>query len=215
MTIRVLIADDQPLARDGIAAVLQTQLDIEIVGQARDGREAVQMARRLCPDVALLDIRMPVMDGLQATGEILGSCANTSVLVLTTFDLDEYVYAALKAGASGFLLKDATREQIIEGVRAVARGDMLLAPTVTRRLVERFVRRTAVDPTASLSLSELTERETEVLKLVAKGLTNAEIATTLGIGEATVKTHVSRLLMKLEVRDRVQAVIFAYESGLV
>jgi DNA-binding NarL/FixJ family response regulator len=213
--IRALIADDQPLARDGIAAVLQTQHDIEIIGQARDGREAVQMARRLCPDVALLDIRMPVMDGLQATGEILGSCASTSVLVLTTFDLDEYVYAALKAGASGFLLKDATREQIIEGVRAVVRGDMLLAPTVTRRLVERFVRRSAADLRPSSSLSELTARETEVLKLVAKGLTNAEIATTLGIGEATVKTHVARLLMKLEVRDRVQAVIFAYESGLV
>jgi len=195
--------------------VLQTQHDIEIIGQARDGREAVQMARRLCPDVALLDIRMPVMDGLQATGEILGSCASTSVLVLTTFDLDEYVYAALKAGASGFLLKDATREQIIEGVRAVVRGDMLLAPTVTRRLVERFVRRSAADLRPSSSLSELTARETEVLKLVAKGLTNAEIATTLGIGEATVKTHVARLLMKLEVRDRVQAVIFAYESGLV
>ncbi len=213
--IRALIADDQPLARDGIAAVLQTQHDIEIIGQARDGREAVQMARRLCPDVALLDIRMPVMDGLQATGEILGSCASTSVLVLTTFDLDEYVYAALKAGASGFLLKDATREQIIEGVRAVVRGDMLLAPTVTRRLVERFVRRSAADLRPSSSLSELTARETEVLKLVAKGLTNAEIATTLGIGDATVKTHVARLLMKLEVRDRVQAVIFAYESGLV
>jgi DNA-binding NarL/FixJ family response regulator len=213
--IRVLIADDQALARDGIAAVLQTQHDIEIVGLARDGREALQMARRLCPDVALLDIRMPVMDGLQATGEILATCASTSVLVLTTFDLDEYVFAALKAGASGFLLKDATREQIIDGVRAVARGDVLLAPTVTRRLVERFVRRNAVDPAARSSLSELTERETEVLMLVAKGLTNAEIATTLGIGEATVKTHVARLLMKLEVRDRVQAVIFAYESGLV
>lgn len=213
--IRVLIADDQPLARDGIAAVLQTQPDIEIIGQARDGREAVQMARRLCPDVALLDIRMPVMDGLQATGEILGSCASTSVLVLTTFDLDEYVYAALKAGASGFLLKDATREQIIEGVRAVVRGDILLAPSVTRRLVERFVRRSAADPRPSSSLSELTARETEVLKLVAKGLTNAESATTLGIGEATVKTHVARVLMKLQVRDRVQAVIFAYESGLV
>jgi DNA-binding NarL/FixJ family response regulator len=213
--IRVLIADDQPLARDGIAAVLQTQSDIEIVGQARDGREAVQMARRLRPDVALLDIRMPVMDGLQATGEILGSCAGTSVLVLTTFDLDEYIFAALKAGAGGFLLKDATREEIIDAIRAVARGDMLLAPAVTRRLVEHFVRRSAVDPAAKSSLSELTERETEVLKVVAKGLTNAEIAATLGIGEATVKTHVARLLMKLEVRDRVQAVIFAYESGLV
>ncbi len=213
--IRVLIADDQPLARDGIAAVLQTQPDIEIVGQARDGREAVQMARRLCPDVALLDIRMPVMDGLQATGEILGSSTGTSVLVLTTFDLDEYIFAALKAGAAGFLLKDATREEIIDAIRAVARGDMPLAPAVTRRLVEHFVRRSTIDPAAKSSLSELTERETEVLKVVAKGLTNAEIATTLGIGEATVKTHVARLLMKLEVRDRVQAVIFAYESGLV
>src|ERR1700694_3718976 len=160
--IRALIADDQPLARDGIAAVLQTQHDIEIIGQARDGREAVQMARRLRPAVPLLDLRMPVLDGLQATGEILRSCASTSVLVLTTFDLDEYVYAALKAGASGFLLKDATREQIIEGVRAVVRGDMLLAPTVTRRLVERFVRRGAAALRPSSSLSELTARATEV-----------------------------------------------------
>lgn len=212
--IRVLIADDQALARDGIAAVLQTQPDIEIVGEAGDGRTAVQHTRRLCPDVALLDIRMPVMDGLQATAEIVAGCPATSVLVLTTFDLDEYVYAALKAGASGFLLKDATREQLIDAVRSVARGDVLLAPAVTRRLVEQFVRRRAPDPVAKLRLGELTDREAEVFKLVAKGLSNTEIADLLAIGEATVKTHVARLLSKLELRDRVQVVIFAYESGL-
>lgn len=154
------------------------------------------------------------MDGLEATGEILASCPGTSVLVLTTFDLDEYVYAALKAGASGFLLKDATREQLIEAVRSVARGDMLLAPAVPRRLVDAFVRRVAPDPAVKLRLSELTGREAKVLKLIAKGLTNAEISDVLGIGEATVKTHVARLLMKLELRDRVQVVIFTYESGL-
>ena len=213
--IHVLIADDQVLARDGIAAVLQTQPDVDVVGQASDGRNAVQMARRLRPDVALLDIRMPIMDGIQATREILGSCPTTSVLVLTTFDLDEYVYAALKAGASGFLLKDATREQIIEAVRSVSKGGMLLAPTVTRRLVDRFVSRKAPDQAAKSRLADLTERETEVLKVVAKGLSNAEVAVQLGIGEATVKTHVARLLMKLELRDRVQVVIFAYESGLI
>jgi DNA-binding NarL/FixJ family response regulator len=213
--IHVLIADDQALARDGIAAVLQTQPDLEVVGQASDGRNAVQMARRLRPDVAMLDIRMPLMDGIQATSEIVGSCPTTSVLVLTTFDLDEYVYAALKAGASGFLLKDATREQIIEAVHSVSKGDMLLAPTVTRRLVDRFVSRKAPDQAAKSRLADLTERETEVLKVVAKGLSNAEVAVQLGIGEATVKTHVARLLMKLELRDRVQVVIFAYESGLV
>ncbi len=212
--IRVLIADDQPLARDGIATVLQTQPDIEIVGEAGEGRTAVQLTRRLCPDVALLDIRMPVMDGLQATAEIVAACPATSVLVLTTFDLDEYVYAALKAGASGFLLKDATREQLIDAVRSVARGDVLLAPAVTRRLVEQFVRRPAPDPVTKLKLGELTDREAEVLRLVAKGLSNNEIADVLAIGEATVKTHVARLLSKLELRDRVQVVIFAYESGL-
>lgn len=213
--IRVLIADDQALARDGIAAVLQTQPDIEVVGQAGNGRDAVETARRLRPDVALLDIRMPLIDGIQATREIIGSCPATAILVLTTFDLDEYVYAALKSGASGFLLKDATREQIIDAVRSVAKGDMLLAPVVTRRLVGRFVVRSAVSPAASSRLSELTERETEVLTCVARGLANAEIAAKLGIGEATVKTHVAHLLMKLELRDRVQAVIFAYESGLI
>lgn len=212
--IRVLIADDQPLARDGIATVLETQPDIEVMAQAADGRDAVLLARRLHPDVALLDIRMPLVDGIQATSEIVGSCPTTAVLVLTTFDLDEYVYAALKSGASGFLLKDATREQIVHAVRSVARGDMLLAPVVTRRLVDHFVVRSKVDSTASARLSELTERETEVLTLVAKGLTNAEIAAQLGIGDATVKTHVAHVLMKLDLRDRVQAVIFAYESRL-
>ena len=213
--IRVLIADDQALARDGVAAVLQTQQDIEVVAQVGNGRDAVQAARRLLPDVALLDIRMPVLDGIKATAEIIGTCPATGILVLTTFDLDEYVYSALKAGASGFLIKDATREQIIDAVRSVARGDTVLAPAVTRRLVERYVARAAIASSSKSRLSELTERETEVLMSVAKGLTNAEIATQLGIGEATVKTHVTRVLMKLDLRDRIQVVIFAYESGLI
>ena len=213
--IRVLIADDQALARDGVAAVLQTQQDIEVVAQVGNGRDAVQAARRLLPDVALLDIRMPVLDGIKAIAEIIGTCPATAILVLTTFDLDEYVYAALKAGASGFLIKDATREQIIDAVRSVAKGDTVLAPAVTRRLVERYVARGAIASSSKSRLSELTERETEVLMSVAKGLTNAEIATQLGIGEATVKTHVTRVLMKLDLRDRIQVVIFAYESGLI
>ena len=213
--IRVLIADDQALARDGVAAVLQTQQDIEVVAQVGNGRDAVQAARRLLPDVALLDIRMPVLDGIKATTEIIGTCPATAILVLTTFDLDEYVYAALKAGASGFLIKDATREQIIDAVRSVARGDTVLAPAVTRRLVERYVARAAIASSSKSRLSELTERETEVLMSVAKGLTNAEIAAQLGIGEATVKTHVTHVLTKLDLRDRIQVVIFAYESGLI
>lgn len=213
--IRVLIADDQALARDGVAAVLQTQQDIEVVAQVGNGRDAVEAARRLLPDVALLDIRMPVLDGIKATAEIIGTCPATAILVLTTFDLDEYIYAALKAGASGFLIKDATREQIIDAVRSVARGDTVLAPAVTRRLVERYVARAAIASSSKSRLSELTERETEVLMSVAKGLTNAEIATQLGIGEATVKTHVTHVLIKLDLRDRIQVVIFAYESGLI
>jgi DNA-binding NarL/FixJ family response regulator len=210
-----LIADDQALARDGVAAVLQTQQDIEVVAQVGNGRDAVEAARRLLPDVALLDIRMPVLDGIKATAEIIGTCPATAILVLTTFDLDEYIYAALKAGASGFLIKDATREQIIDAVRSVARGDTVLAPAVTRRLVERYVARAAIASSSKSRLSELTERETEVLMSVAKGLTNAEIATQLGIGEATVKTHVTHVLTKLDLRDRIQVVIFAYESGLI
>ena len=213
--IRVLIADDQALARDGVAAVLQTQQDIEVVAQVGNGRDAVEAARRLLPDVALLDIRMPVLDGIKATAEIIGTCPATAILVLTTFDLDEYIYAALKAGASGFLIKDATREQIIAAVRSVAKGDTVLAPAVTRRLVERYVARAAIASSSKSRLSELTERETEVLMSVAKGLTNAEIATQLGIGEATVKTHVTHVLIKLDLRDRIQVVIFAYESGLI
>lgn len=212
--IRVVIADDQALVRDGLKAVLEAQ-DISVVGEAANGLDAVQLCRRLQPDVALLDVRMPQVDGIEAARQILASCESTAVLVLTTFDLDEYVYAALKAGVSGFLLKDANREQIAGAVRAVAGGETLLAPQVTQRLVERFVSRQPPDASRRAALQELTERESEVLRLVARGLSNAEVGAELGIGEATVKTHVAHMLMKLELRDRVQAVIFAYESGLV
>jgi DNA-binding NarL/FixJ family response regulator len=213
--IRVFVADDQALVRDGLKAVLEAQADIEVVGEAANGAEAVLMCRRLRPDVVLLDIRMPHLDGIEAAREILASAPGTAVLILTTFDLDEYVYAALKAGAGGFLLKDATREQIVDAVRAVAGGETLLAPQVTRRLIEQFVSRRPPDAQRRAAVQELTERELQVLRCLAEGIGNAEIAARLGIGEATVKTHVAHILMKLDLRDRTQAVIFAYESGLV
>lgn len=213
--IRVLVADDQQLVRDGIAAILRAQPDLELAGQATNGHDAVRLARGLRPDVALRDIRMPFLDGIQATAEIVATCPRTSVLILTTFDVDEYVFAALRAGAVGFLFKDATREELTGAIRGVANGDMILAPEVTRRLVDRLVVRRGRDTAARTGLAELTDREKRVLELVARGLTNGEIALQLGIGEATVKTHAGHLLMKLELRDRVQAVIFAYESGLV
>ncbi len=216
MTVRVLIADDQELVRAGFAAVLGTQPDLEVVAEASTGRAAVDMVRAHRPDVALMDIRMPDLDGIAATAEILRDPQmHTRVLILTTFDLDEYVLAALRAGASGFLLKDSPRESLYAAVRTIAAGDALLAPSVTRRLIERHLH--LVQPSTELvaRLGRMTEREREVLTLVARGLSNAEIATTLHLGEATVRTHIGHVFAKAGARDRAQAVVFAYESGLV
>jgi DNA-binding NarL/FixJ family response regulator/class 3 adenylate cyclase len=215
--LRVLIVDDQALVRAGFRMILEAEEDIEVVGEAADGAEAVAESERLKPDVVLMDVRMPEMDGIEATRRLLGQDdAATKVVMLTTFDMDEYVYDALRAGASGFLLKDVPPEQLVAGIHAVASGDALLAPSVTRRVIEEFVRR----PPSSVralppKLSELTAREVEVLKLIARGLSNAEIATQLFVSETTVKTHVAHVLMKLDLRDRVQAVVLAYETGLV
>jgi DNA-binding NarL/FixJ family response regulator len=211
--IRVLLADDQELVRAGFRMILETQADVEVVGEAGDGVEAVATTRRLQPDVVLMDIRMPNLDGLQATRRILAAGSGARVVILTTFDLDEYVYQALTAGASGFLLKNAPPEQLIGAVRVVAAGDALLAPSITRRVIEQFTR--LPPPGAGGSLAGLTDREREVLELVARGLSNAEIAARLFVSDATVKTHVAHLLAKLRLRDRVQAVVLAYESGLV
>jgi DNA-binding NarL/FixJ family response regulator len=211
--IRVLVADDQELVRGGFALILDAQPDIAVVGEAADGAEAIAAAGRLRPDVVLMDVRMPNVDGIQATARICAA-SDTRVLVLTTFDLDEYVYDALRAGASGFLLKDMRRDDLVNAVRVVAGGEALLAPTVTRRLIADVVSRAAprrVDD----RLATLTGRETETLKAVARGLSNAEIAAELFVTEHTVKTHVSNLLTKLGLRDRVQAVVTAYESGLI
>ncbi len=213
--IRVLIADDQALVRGGFRLILEAQKDIEIVGEAADGREALALAKQLEPDVILMDIRMPELDGLEATRRLIAGGGGPRVLMLTTFGEDEYVYDAMKAGASGFLLKDIRPEQLAEAVRVSAAGDALLAPAITRRLIEEFVRRPAPGAASSPELSRLTERELEVLKLVARGLSNAEIASELFLSEATVKTHITHLLTKLDLRDRVQAVVLAYESGLV
>ena len=212
--IRVLVADDQALVSAGFAAILDAQDDIEVVAEAADGLEAVERAQRLRPDVALLDVRMPRLDGIEAARRIVASDLPTRVLILTTFDLDEYLYGALKAGASGFLLKDVPLPQLIAGVRAVAAGEALLAPTATRRLIERFAR-LPMPGEAAERLAELSAREREVLELVARGLTNAEIAAALHLSPATVKSHVANLLFKLHLRDRVQAVVLAYECGLV
>jgi DNA-binding NarL/FixJ family response regulator len=217
MSLGVLIVDDQALVRAGFRMILEAEEDMEVVGEAADGREAVTEARRLRPDVVLMDVRMPDVDGIEATRRLLAEDgAAVKVVMLTTFDMDEYVYHALRAGASGFLLKDVPPEQLVDGIRAVAKGDALLAPSVTRRVIEEFVRR----PPASVrtlppKLEELTARELEVLKLIARGLSNAEIARELFVSETTVKTHVAHVLMKLDLRDRVQAVVAAYESGLV
>jgi DNA-binding NarL/FixJ family response regulator len=215
---RCLIADDQAMVREGFAAVLAAQPGLAVVGQAADGADAVSQARHLAPDVVLMDVRMPVMDGIQAARDILRGPAGREpprVLMLTTFDLDDYVYEALRAGASGFLLKDATAAELVHAVRVVAGGEALLAPSVTRRLIADFARRPRHEPGPAPSLGGLTQRETEVLRLIARGLSNAEISDTLVIAEQTTKTYVGRILAKLNLRDRAQAVVVAYESGLV
>jgi DNA-binding NarL/FixJ family response regulator len=213
--IRVLVADDQTLVRSGFRMILDAQEDIEVVGEAGDGAEALALARQAAPDVVLMDIRMPNVDGLDATRRLMAVAGAPRVLVLTTFDTDEYVYAAMKAGASGFLLKDVRPEQLAEAVRTVAAGETLLAPAITRRLIERFVRLPPPGAGRPPQLAALSEREREVLLLVARGLSNREIAAALFVTEATVKTHFTRVLSKLGLRDRVQAVVLAYECGLV
>ena len=212
MSIRVLLVDDQTLVRTGFRLILGSEPDIDVIGDAADGQEGIELGRRLRPDVVLMDIRMPKVDGIEATRRLTGASRATKVVILTTYDLDEYVFDALRAGASGFILKDAPADQLVNAVRVAAGGDALLAPSVTRRLVEEFARR---KPRADVPLADLTARELEVLKLMARAMSNAEIAERLVVSEGTVKTHVARILDKLECRDRVQAVVAAYESGLV
>ena len=215
--VRVLIADDQSLVRAGFRMILDAEDDVEVVGEAADGAEALEAAAELSPDVILMDVRMPNVDGLEATRRLLeGKSEGPRVLILTTFDLDEYVWEALHAGASGFLLKDTPPEQLVEAIHVVASGDALLAPAITRRVIEEFVsRRPASARRAAPGLDELTARELEMLRYVARGLSNAEIAEAAFVSETTVKTHVAHILMKLRLRDRVQAVVFAYEHGIV
>ena len=213
--IRVLIADDQALVRGGFHSILAGQDDIEVVGEAEDGNEAVALVEELHPDVVLMDIRMPGIDGIEATRRIAARGLATRVLVLTTFDVDDYVYEAMKAGASGFLLKTAPPRQLADAVRTVTAGDALLAPSITRRLVEQFVRRPPPGTSVPRGVEELTDRELDVLKLLARAMSNAEIAAKLVVSEATVKSHVNRILTKLNLRDRAQAIVLAYETGLV
>ena len=217
MSIRVLLVDDQALIRAGFRMILEAEEDLEVVGECGDGTQAIDSVKRFAPDVVLMDIRMPEMDGIEATRRIVGGNGETAVkvLMLTTFDLDEYVYDALRAGASGFLLKDVPADQLVAGIRLVAQGDALLAPSVTRRLIHEFSRSSRGRGERPAGLDELTPREVEVFQLLARGMSNAEIAADLIVSETTVKTHVARILMKLEVRDRVQAVVLAYESGVV
>jgi DNA-binding NarL/FixJ family response regulator len=217
VSVRVLLVDDQALIRAGFRMILGAEQDIEVVGECADGTQAIDSANRLKPDVVLMDIRMPEMDGIEATRRILQSNGDPQVrvLMLTTFDLDEYVYDALRAGASGFLLKDVPADQLVAGIRLVAAGDALLAPSVTRRLIEEFSKSPRSRETPPPALDELTPREIEVFTLIARGMSNREIAEQLIVSDTTVKTHVARVLMKLGVRDRVQAVVLAYESGLV
>ncbi len=218
MTTSVLIVDDQALVRTGFRMIVEAEEDLRVVGEAENGRLGIAEAQRLRPDVVLMDVRMPEMDGVEATRRLAGPGVEDPirVLILTTFDLDEYVVDALRAGASGFLLKDAPPELLLEAIRVVASGDALLAPRVTRRLLDRFVERLpSVDPAVTTHVDSLTDREREILRLVARGLSNAEIAKELFLGETTVKTHVSSVLSKLRLRDRVQAVVLAYETGLV
>ncbi|MEU7479056.1 response regulator transcription factor [Lentzea sp. NPDC042327] len=213
--IRVVVVDDQEMVREGFSALLDAQEDIEVIGSAGNGVEGVALARRTEPDVVLMDIRMPEMDGLHATRLLIDGGSESKVLVLTTFDLDDYVYEALQSGASGFLLKHAPARELLNAVRVVAAGEALLAPSITKRLIEDFVKARRSERVRPAQLAALTERETEILVLVAQGLSNAEIAANLVLAEQTVKTHVSRVLTKLGLRDRAQAVIAAYESGLV
>jgi len=218
MTIRVLIVDDQEMVRQGFGALLAAQADILVAGDAANGADAISLARQVDPDVVLMDVRMPVMDGLEATRRLLNGgpgMRRPRVVILTTFDLDDYVYEALRAGASGFLLKDAPAADLINAVRVVAAGDALLAPSVTKRLIAEYAKRPRATRPAATALNALTPRETEVLRLIARGLSNTEIAGSLVVAEQTVKTHVGRILSKLDLRDRAQAVILAYESGLV
>ena len=213
MSIRVLVADDQPLVRGGFRMILDERPDLELIGEAADGEEAIRLASELDPDVILMDVRMPNLDGVEATRRLVADGTRARILVLTTFDLDEYVYAAVQAGASGFLLKDVQPTELVDAIRVVAAGNSLFGPAATRRLVERFAHEQQA--TSSERLDELTEREREILRLLAQGNSNAELAERLYLSEATIKTHVSAVLRKLGVRDRVQAVIAAYEAGLV
>jgi DNA-binding NarL/FixJ family response regulator len=216
MSIRLLLADDEALVRTGMRMILEAEPEFQVVGEASDGLEAVEFARSLRPDVVLMDIRMPKLDGLNATRRVLDAAkGKVRVVILTTFEVDEYVYEALRAGASGFLLKTAPADQLVTSVRAAVAGDALLSPSVTRKLIEEFVRRSPTAPDVRPVRSRLSDRELEVLKLIARGLSNSEIAGMLHLSEATVKTHVGHILDKLELRDRVQAVVLAYESGVV
>ena len=210
--IRVLVADDQPLVRSGFRMVIDERDDLELVGEAADGAEVIELARELDPDVILMDVRMPNLDGVEATRRLVAAGTHARILVLTTFDLDEYVYASIRAGASGFLLKDVEPTELVDAIRVVAAGNSLFGPAATERLIARFAQ---TEPANTKALDKLTEREREILRLLATGLSNAELAQQLFLSEATVKTHVSSVLRKLDVRDRVQAVIVAYDSGLV